>query len=88
MNEERSYDGLEPCPFCGGAAVIKIGELIGNRSTYVTCTRCHCITNRFPIGFVLYPPREISEEEAIQKAINKWNQRIPAGAGAQKGAQA
>lgn len=88
MNEERSYDGMKPCPFCGGTAVIKIGELIGNRSTYVTCTRCHCITNRFAIGFLLASKREVSEEEAIQKAIDKWNQRIPAAAGTQKGAQA
>ena len=65
-------DKLEPCPFCGGKAVLQIVSADTEHPTsrfYVACTECHSrgplVSDFFPSGFGDMP--------VSQKAIITWN---------------
>lgn len=73
---------LKRCPFCGGEAIVieaNIFSIIGYR---VKCTKCFVFS--FPV-LVDHPVLQYdgldestryTEEQAKEKAIEKWNRRV------------
>lgn len=71
---------LKVCPYCGGIATghIKTVESFKKiHSYYVECTRCRASTERYTTEFAYYINgkrfRPMTKEEAVEKAINDWN---------------
>lgn len=57
---------LKPCPFCGGEAVINVGE-----GVCVICRECGCRTISLVDGNSQGKPNG----DAIYRVIDKWNRR-------------
>lgn len=60
---------LKPCPFCGGAAKLRVSEEAWDSSVYVECTKCGASTKMWPYVF------EFEEEGATNRAVESWNRR-------------
>lgn len=69
-------DKLKPCPWCGGRAEAEVyepcddypGNAVYRFDASVDCTKCRAT----------HPPisgRYKTKQEAIEKAVNKWNKR-------------
>lgn len=69
----RSTPRMQPCPFCGGEAVVKYGEVkdggTHHKRIFVGCMKCGCRTP----GKICAIKQETSAEDE-QAAI--WNRRI------------
>lgn len=84
MIHETITDGLNQCPFCGGAAEMKIYDHIiksGEYSVNVRCTVCGCGTPDFHTGqtfqFEQGEPSSYRDlTEVKSKAIKAYN-RVP-----------
>lgn len=76
---------IKPCPFCGGAAKIKLIEAFANTGIAgfrftIVCSKCGVeFPVKFNVGFYLTDRGEIKQgigyEDAIETAINFWNRR-------------
>ena len=69
---------LKPCPFCGGEAEIKRGQIYYTACVQAHCTKCGASMPKVPINHQMYicgKTVTLSEEKAIQKAANDWNRR-------------
>lgn len=87
---KKNYDGLLPCPLCGGEARIKAENLPPEHcdyamSYYAECTKCHLMTMTVKTGLREWyedkEHKEVSTVEAINKIINIWNRRYDDGKG-------
>lgn len=74
---------LKPCPFCGGAAALKMGNLYYDKYWRVKCTLCHIETPpiiidhpSFSYGGGLDESTRYTEEQAANIAADMWNRRI------------
>ena len=76
---------LMRCPYCNGTADIKKSSVsFVNNSTihnfYMECTECGASTEKYDIyfGYVMNGKRfrPMTEKEAINQAVNDWNNRI------------
>ncbi|MCH5204294.1 MAG: Lar family restriction alleviation protein [Oscillospiraceae bacterium] len=67
---------LRPCPFCGGSAKITRGVTLYVDMYAVTCSQCYGGSMRFATGYHCITKKVVTAEEAIQKAIGRWNRRI------------
>lgn len=71
---------LAPCPFCGGEAVAKYSKACyGLTGVKVLCTKCHISTMAEVIGagiiFCDDGVHKVTESEALNRAVAKWNRR-------------
>ena len=69
---------LKPCPFCGGKAEIKNGNVYGVDSVQAYCTQCSVHMPRVPINHLFYTQGKevrLTKEQAMQKTANEWNRR-------------
>lgn len=87
---KKNYDGLLPCPLCGGEARIEAENLPPEHSDYAMsyyakCTKCRLMTLTVKTGLREWyedkEHKEISTVEAINKIINMWNRRYDDGKG-------
>lgn len=74
---------LKLCPYCGGIAKGHIKAVESFRKIhnyYVECTACGASTERYNTEFAYYNNgkrfRPMTKEEAVEKAINDWNNGI------------
>lgn len=78
MVQEIELEQLKACPFCGGHAVMKIGDVpFGNdgRMVRINCTQCHTFSNAYCTGKQAFSEHIVTLEEAKQKAVQAWNKR-------------
>lgn len=61
---------LKPCPFCGSDK-LKVDNRKGTYS--IRCNRCHA---RGCTSSIWSDNTTISEEDAINKAVELWNRRV------------
>lgn len=82
---EKNYDGLLPCPFCGGNAKIRSEQLPPEHCDYdmsyfVECTVCHLMTASVKTGLREWykdkDHKELSTTEAIDRVKRMWNNRF------------
>ena len=82
---------LNPCPFCGGAAVLYVGEIsfynkifptkYGLRvSTEIQCTKCRFSSGRFTAHIDIdaktaQTTKSIYETDAVRIMAKRWNRR-------------
>lgn len=72
---------LKPCPFCGGEAELRDGNIYMTATKIITCKRCHVRTLPVQIDCPSMTDSGIDEstrytaEQAEQKAIELWNRR-------------
>lgn len=87
---KKNYDGLLPCPLCGGEARIKAENLPPEHCDYAMkyyaeCSVCHLMTVSFKTGLREWyhdkEHKEISTVEVINGIINIWNKRYDDGKG-------
>lgn len=84
MIREIITDGLNLCPFCGGAAEMRIADHFikdGEYAVNVRCTVCGCGTPEYNTGHTFQfaegkPSRYIDLTEAKSKAMKAYN-RVP-----------
>ena len=62
---EETVAELDPCPFCGGKAVIQSNDF--GFPHWVYCTEC---------GAKVHGGLQKSEEESVMASIEAWNRRI------------
>lgn len=74
---------LKLCPYCGGIAdgYVKTVESFRKiHNYYVECTECGASTERYTTEFSYYINgkrfRPMTKEEAVEKAVNDWNNGI------------
>ncbi len=81
----KNFDGLLPCPFCGGNAYINSEHFSADHSSYETayyveCSKCHLMTGTVKIGlqerYKDKDHRELSTVEAVNQVIKIWNRRF------------
>lgn len=82
MTQKKYYKKtLKPCPYCGGNAEIKTVpiEFYSGRTInkyYVECLECKADTDWYAtyFGFIFAnKTHRLTKKEAIEKAINDWN---------------
>ncbi len=83
--EGKNFDGLLPCPFCGGNAYINSERFSADHSShetayYVECSKCHLMTDTVKIGlqerYKDKNHRKLSTVEAINRITKIWNSRF------------
>lgn len=73
MDLEQTNEELLACPFCGGKAYIKRGEIWRAPYYRAECSTCHCLTKKVMMGYNLFTKTTTTEQEAIQIAARLWN---------------
>lgn len=82
---EKNFDGLLPCPFCGGDARIKSDKLPTEHcdyemSYYAECSNCHLMTTSVLTGLREWykdkDHKEMSTAEAVDRVTKMWNNRF------------
>lgn len=73
MDLEQMNEKLLACPFCGGKAYIKRGEIWRAPFYRAECSVCHCVTNMIMVGYNLFTKTTTTEQEAMQEAARRWN---------------
>lgn len=71
---------LNPCPFCGGDAEMKLSSSVMQNAVRISCTQCHSASGSFTEGrtvaFKDIPSRYVTLDECIRSAVMMWNRRI------------
>lgn len=73
---------LKPCPYCGGIAKGSVKTVESFRrihNYYVTCTECCASTEKYNTVFSMLQDGKfhvLTKKEAIEKAVNDWNNEI------------
>lgn len=78
MVQEIELEQLKACPFCGGRAVMKIGDAPFGNGWYIvriSCTQCHTFSNAYCTGKQAFSEHIITLEEAKHEAMQAWNKR-------------
>lgn len=60
---------LRPCPLCGGAAFLAMGQQVGTRDSgwrWARCKDCHAQSGGYNLG---------SLDKTIAKVAEAWNRR-------------
>lgn len=73
---------LKPCPFCGGQAELKKGNLFGDDTLQIHCTECNVHTRKIPYNCKMYIAGEqifMTETKATKKTVDLWNRRTEDG---------
>ena len=81
--QSREFPKLRECPFCGGEATVKQGNIYMDKIVLVTCSKCHVRTD---FVFIDHPKLDCktggldestryTERQAVEKAMNIWNRR-------------
>lgn len=84
MQTITNLPDLKPCPFCGGEAEMRVSDPFGvNKLVRVICQACKSAGQAYSEGKSVFPVDDSKKyttlEEAEQKAVAAWNQRIYAG---------
>lgn len=69
---------LKSCPFCGGRATIIKTTLLDIPSYGIICDKCKMSTRKETTGEhggILTPARFITDKQALDNLIEKWNTR-------------
>lgn len=77
-------ENMTPCPFCGKTKLSiscrSVGRYRGSYQTYfVRCNSCHArggVVSGYTKSYHVSNEPIVSENELIQKAIAKWNERV------------
>ena len=77
MHHMEKY-GIDPCPFCGGAAYLekKSRAFVGGETcivTFVRCVECNARSGRIKVSD--FGKVKTYSPEASRMAIQKWNMR-------------
>lgn len=78
---------LKPCPFCGGEAEVRLGNIYTSKVVKVRCTSCFCSTDFVFIDHPELNPKtgklkeetRYSEPQAGLIAMAMWNRRAENG---------
>lgn len=68
-----------PCPFCGGEAVVALGQIYGDPSVRIECDRCHIATLWRGSRWGYFEGKELTLADAMQRCAQNWNRREAAG---------
>ncbi len=75
-------DEIKPCPFCGGKADVRHGNLYMDETYRVECSACLAMTRRYMVNHPQIRSDGSRDEntrytarEAIEKAVEAWNRR-------------
>ena len=72
-------DSIEPtlpeCPFCGAPGKIVGTVQLGSPCVRVKCSECGCGTYLFFPGIDIFTKKEITLQQAINQAIDRWSRR-------------
>lgn len=84
MQTITNLPDLKPCPFCGGEAEMRVSDPFGaDKLVRVICHACKSAGQAYSEGKSVFPVDDSKKyttlEEAEQKAVAAWNQRIYAG---------
>lgn len=65
---------LNQCPFCG-----EVGQEVTAREVYEKCNSgCISVSCKCGCDLYLFTDAETPYEEAVKKAVDKWNTRVKA----------
>lgn len=76
---------LKPCPFCGGAAIFKETHIYIEKGYVVKCVQCDAKTTVVLVDHPKFTANGLdestryTEEQAKEKAAEKWNRRATDG---------
>ena len=69
-------ENLNPCPFCGGEAVFKVGCKKGRITLRIACKGCHAKSKRYYSEMSSKEYETQANFEVIKKkAMEAWNRR-------------
>lgn len=75
----RCIPDLKPCPFCGGKARLRTANIFMDTGYRVECSTCGINTSLvLPGHYINWHGKEdfdMTDEQAVQEAINAWNYR-------------
>ena len=65
---------LKPCPFCGGKAELRKGEI--SDILQISCTECKAQTEKTAFNYPLPDGKVVTEDTAISCLVWIWNRRV------------
>lgn len=77
---DKTEKALKPCPFCGGNAMLEGTFCFYKPAVVASCQHCHNGTILFTQGEKLASGHFDTLEDAIEKAVKRWNARKGGGA--------
>lgn len=75
VKEQVAPLDLPPCPFCGGEAVVALGNAYGRPTATVECSHCHSRTLFMTPGYDHLTGAHTKMRDAINDAALRWSMR-------------
>lgn len=72
---EQAEARLEPCPHCGGQAILNGGWAYASPEAKLVCTGCGCGAGRVGIGSIAFGTTIKTLEDCIDLLVSRWNAR-------------